>query len=180
MKSKESAVCGRKIVAYTLYPKPYTLKPLLIMKNNDWHFDIDLDFRRQLAAIDELIENGGDEELTCKKLKIKPYVWQRWLKDKIFHAEIHNRLAAMQRRNNIMQVSYKSFAMAKLLSLCSSENEETCRKACIDLLKLKSVPPETMENSKLLETEMPFSDDAASKILEILANDKHDRGNRNR
>lgn len=145
------------------------------MKNDDWHFDIDIDYRRQLAAIDELFENGGDENQTCKKLKIKPHVWKKWLEDETFLIEIKNRLAALKRHNNIMQASCQSFAMAKLLSLCSSEDEDICRKACAELLKLKPVPHDQMENSKLPEADVPFSQETASKMLALLAEDARNR-----
>ncbi|MEN6385112.1 MAG: hypothetical protein ABFD79_07915 [Phycisphaerales bacterium] len=113
------------------------------MENKKWHFDKRINKNRQLLAIKELFENGGDENRTCEKLKIKPYVWKKWLEDDNFLSEMIRQLSALQRHNNIMLAFSRSFAITKLLSLCGSEaEEEICRKACADLLKLKPLPNE--------------------------------------
>jgi hypothetical protein len=129
--------------------------------------------KKQIAALDELYSNGGDELAVQQKFNIKYSVWQQWLDDYYFAVEIDRRLQQLQRQADIMLAKFKPMALAMLMSLCQSSSEEVSRKACVELLYLKfssptmaggmPEPPTRCEN---------MSDETASKILELIAEEK--------
>ena len=109
--------------------------------------------RKQFLAINDLFEAGGDEAAVLEKHKIKLAVWLKWQKDKDFNDEIARRMAALEMQGQILIAKYRPHAIAQLVQLCNSENNETSRKACIDMLNfvlLNKKPAEAeQEQSKL-------------------------------
>ena len=126
--------------------------------------------KEQLEIIDDLFESGGDETATLKKHGIERKVFQDWLAEKDFAEEIAARLESSKRQSRIILSKYLSVAAVKLVQLCSSENQETSRKACLDILNLQKEHLEQTDTDQSAES-LPSLDPAtASKILAVLAN----------
>ncbi len=127
----------------------------------------------QLNALDELYGNGGDELAVQEKFNIKYSVWQKWMSDYYFTSEIDIRLATLQRQTDIMLAKFKPMAMALLMGLCQSQNEETSRKACAELLCIKfSSSAPIRDINQPPEPDEQITDEMASKILAVLAEEK--------
>jgi hypothetical protein len=129
--------------------------------------------KEQLQIIDELFESGGDESAVLQKHNISFRDWQQKLADKDFADEIAARMESSKRQGQIILSKYVPFAAAKLVQLCESENQETSRKAVLDILNLQTGRSEISNlKSQISDTlpEMPAIDPAtASKILAVLA-----------
>jgi hypothetical protein len=125
--------------------------------------------KKRIEIIDDLFESGGDETAVLKKHNIERKIFQDWLADKDFADEIAARIESSKRQSRIILSKYLSVAAVKLVQLCNSENQETSRKACLDILNL--------QHDQLLKTDadqpaesLPSLDPATvSKILAALA-----------
>lgn len=122
--------------------------------------------KEQLQIIDELFESGGDESTVLQKHNISFKTWQQQLADKDFADEFAARMESSKRQGQIILSKYVPFAAAKLVQLCESENQETSRKAVLDILNLQTGP----KNNEPVLPEIPALDPAtASKLLAALA-----------
>jgi hypothetical protein len=124
----------------------------------------------QNEALDELFANGGDELAVLLKFDIQLEVWHEWLGDFYFSTEMDFRRQMLQRQADTMLAKFKPMALALLMSLCQSQNEEISRKACVELLYLKSQNEQKTPEPQ--EQHEDISDEAAAKILEVLAEEK--------
>jgi hypothetical protein len=125
--------------------------------------------KEQLQIIDDLFESGGDESAVLQKHKIPRKLWSDWLSDKDFADEIAARTDASKRHSQIILSKYAPFAAAKLVQLCESENQETSRKAVLDILNLQA----GRKTQDLPQPELPSLDaQTASKLLAALAEEK--------
>jgi hypothetical protein len=122
--------------------------------------------RKQFLAINDLFDAGGDEAAVLEKHKIKLSLWLKWQKDKNFGDEISRRMAALERQGQILIAKYRPVAIAQLVQLCNNENNETSRKACIDMLNfvVNGQKPEQAE-----QEQTKLSPQTASKLLAALA-----------
>lgn len=123
--------------------------------------------KKQLKIIDELFENGGDETEILIKYGASHKQWLRWLNNKDFSDEITGRIALARRRGRIFLAKYIPLAAAKLVQLCGSENQETSRRACLDILALETGLKQIIENHS--EPEPTIDPTTASKLLAVLA-----------
>jgi len=136
--------------------------------------------KEQLQIIDELFESGGDESTVLQKHNISFRDWQQKLAEKDFADEIAARLESSKRQGQIILSKYVPFAAAKLVQLCESENQETSRKAVLDILNLQTGRSEIHPGGQVSNLKSQISDTAppsldpvtASKILAVLAQDK--------
>lgn len=126
---------------------------------------------KQIRVIEDLFESGGDEAGVLQKHNISHKLWQKWLADKDFSDGIKSRFESAKRASLILMAKYTSLAAAKLVQLCDSRNQETSRKACLDILTLRIGGKETADAE---QAEAPEAIDAAtaSKILGVLAEEK--------
>jgi hypothetical protein len=126
---------------------------------------------KQLTVIDDLFESGGDENTVLQKHNISRTVLQDWLKDKAFSDEIADRLNSSKLHSKILLSKYASFAATKLIGLCQSENQETSRKACLDILSLEACLKQAGESpeNQSPQAQAPIDAQTASKILAVLA-----------
>jgi hypothetical protein len=92
--------------------------------------------RKQLAIIDDLFEGRLDEQQVLEKHKVDRRLYHKWLADDDFTEEFGRRLAAARRQSELITARYAAFAAAKLVQLTESENQETARKACLDIIGL--------------------------------------------
>ncbi|MBN1787440.1 MAG: hypothetical protein JW806_03505 [Sedimentisphaerales bacterium] len=127
--------------------------------------------KKQLTVIDDLFNSAGDESTVLQKHKISRKLWNDWLSVKDFTDEIAARMEAAKRRSRIILSQHAPFAAAKLVELCQSENQETSRKAVLDILNLQTNQPEIL--SQISNSPLPSLDaKTASKLLAALADDK--------
>jgi hypothetical protein len=123
--------------------------------------------KKQLMALDEFFESGGDESSVLKKHNITMALWLKWNNSVPFVKEICRRIEMLKLQSDILISKYKPYAISQLLAQCKSENNETARKACVDLMGfvLNGKMPEPVE-----DTPTPVLDnETASKMLELLA-----------
>ena len=130
---------------------------------------------RQLKVIDSLFKMGGDEKAVMKKHRISHRVWHKWVSDKDFVEGITSKLKSYKMASQILLAKYNSLAAARLVQLCESKNQETSRKACLDIITLE----ENSKQKKQKTSELPakprtkINNKTASKILAVLAEDKN-------
>jgi len=131
--------------------------------------------QKQLIVLDELFETGGNEATVLQRYDISRKLWQQWLGEKDFADEMAFRLDALKRQSGILISKYAPFAAAKLIELCGSENQETARKAALDIINLhRNQQQETSDNPPALPKLSSISPETASKILSALAENSHE------
>lgn len=91
---------------------------------------------KQIKVLDELFgkEQILDEEEVLERNGVKAGEYRRWLKKKSYVREYEARMEALSRRRRLLINRCATFATAKLIGLIESENEETARKACLDII----------------------------------------------
>jgi hypothetical protein len=124
--------------------------------------------KRQLDVIDEWFENGGNETAVLRKYNITHKKWKKWIADKAFNAAVAEKVESVQRQSQILIAQYVPMAAAKLIQLCGSDKGETSRKACLDILAMR-----TDDNKQSIdadeEEKTMLDDETAAKILAVLA-----------
>jgi len=138
--------------------------------------------KKQLSVIDEMFAGDMDTEAVLAKYNVTRRLYNKWLGDENFRAEFTRRIDWLNLQSQVMIARYASLAAAKLVSLTDSENQETRRKACLDIISLprltaqkQSVSPDSdIEPAEVLHP------DTASKLLEALAQQKSQQKNNNK
>ena len=133
--------------------------------------------KRQLAVIDDLFSGKFDEQTVLEKHKVSRNVYNKWVLDKLFDAEVSRRISYAYRQSQSLIARYACFAAAKLIELTESEKEETARKACLDIISLPQAaakkPQGPSETEPAGEQEQPqLSDETVSRLLAVLAEEK--------
>jgi len=90
--------------------------------------------KEQLAIIDDLFNSGFDEQAVLEKHKIRRNTYNKWLFDELFRAEFSRRIAAAELQSRALIAKYSLVAAAKLVQLTESQNPETARRACLDII----------------------------------------------
>lgn len=135
--------------------------------------------KRQLAVLDELFIGELDEQQVLDKYKVGRGVYYRWLADDDFAEQFDRRVAASYRQSSAVAARYATLAAARLVNLTESENQETARKACLDIISMRGKATDT--GLKTADNEHPapapsLTPETASKILEVLAQEKTNMG----
>lgn len=139
--------------------------------------------KKQLAVIDDMFAGELDEQAVLDKHKISRSTYNRWQGDELFVDEFNRRITSAHRQSVALIARYASLAAAKLVQLTESENQETARKACLDILSLPSLAAKKTEQP----TEPQSSPDkqtqqllpqTASRLLAALAQEENDDGSR--
>jgi hypothetical protein len=125
--------------------------------------------KQQLIVLDELFENGGDEIVVLKRYDISRKLWHKWLAGKDFADEMAERIGASRRQSRIILSKYSPFAASKLIELCGSENQETARKAAMDIITLQKDGLNTDDVNDSAEPSAAIDPATASKLLAALA-----------
>jgi cell division septum initiation protein DivIVA len=130
--------------------------------------------QKQLEVIEDLFEEGLDEEAVLKKRKVRRRTYRRWHTMSNFTAEYKRRLKQAKLECERIMAKYSNMAASKLVELTQSKKEEIARKASLDVInyfrrktKGRSVSKNEPEAEKLPD----LPPEVASRLLAALAND---------
>ena len=119
--------------------------------------------KRQLAVIDDIFSGELDEQSVLAKHKVSRDVYNKWLADADFAEEFDRRIASAHRQSKLIIARYAPLAAAKLVQLTESENQETARKACLDII---SLPKIAAQKTELPDKVKKDSDNPAEQLSE--------------
>jgi hypothetical protein len=92
--------------------------------------------KKQRAVIEDLFEGSANEQQVLDRHKVSQKVYEKWQMDEVFLREFDLRLKRQRRQSDLIIARYATFAAAKLVQLTESANQETARKACLDIITL--------------------------------------------
>ncbi len=129
--------------------------------------------------MEDLFGGELDEQGVLDKHKVSRNVYNKWLADGAFVDEFDRRVASVRRQSEFIIARYAPLAAAKLVQLTESKSHETARKACLDIISLPQAAAKRGQGPS--ETELAgeqesqqLSDETASKLLAVLAEEKKD------
>ncbi len=132
--------------------------------------------KKQQAMLDEIFSGELDEQAVLEKYNVSRNQYYKWLTDDCFAEQFDRRIAAAYRQSAALVARYATLAAAKLVQLTESENQETARKACLDIISMQPVVRgETSDDRRGTMDESAaggLSPETASKILEVLAQEQ--------
>lgn len=122
--------------------------------------------KRRLAVIEDLFSGELNEQQVLDKHNISRNIYNKWQADESFAKEFARRIDGACRQGQLIIARYASLAAAKLVSLTESENQETARKACLDIISLPKCPAkEARQPGKTPSTVLPGGSEMASQQL---------------
>ncbi len=131
--------------------------------------------KKQLAVIEDLFAGGIDEPEVLGRHNVKSAIYKRWLSQGAFNEEMAFRVASVRRKSRMIIAQYSPVAAVKLVELSQEGKGETARKACMDIINMPDAK-ETIGRDDTKEDDgeknISFSQKAASRMLEILADDR--------
>jgi hypothetical protein len=122
--------------------------------------------KRQLAVIEDMFSGELDEQSVLAKHKVSRDVYNKWLADADFAEGFDQRIASAHRQSELIIARYAPLAAAKLVQLTESENQETARKACLDIISLPKIGPQKTDQSDKGKKD---SDNPAEQLPEATA-----------
>jgi hypothetical protein len=132
--------------------------------------------KKQLAVIDDLFAGELDEQAVLDKHGVARNIYNKWLTDETFQAEFARRISGAHLAGEALMARYCLAAAAKLVQLTDSENQETARKACLDIISLPKISAKSEQQDKKQKKyeEQPeqLSAETASRILAALADEQ--------
>jgi hypothetical protein len=139
--------------------------------------------KRQLGVIDEIFGAELDERAILEKHKVSRNVYNKWLADERFKAEITRRVTSARLQSEALIARYSLLAAAKLVQLIESEKEETSRRACLDIISLPNSKAkrggrdgkEQKGDFKAVEQAKALPPRTASRLLKALAESKNNQ-----
>jgi hypothetical protein len=134
--------------------------------------------RKQSAVLDDMLAGELDEQDILQKHNVRQKAFNRWLGGDAFMAELNRRLQWLNLQSELVITRYKTLAAARLVHLTESENQETARKACLDIINLPNrsdnplkQPSNEQQTSRPLEYD-ELSPETCSRLLAVLAEEK--------
>ncbi len=118
--------------------------------------------KKQRAVIEDLFAGAGEEQQVLDRHKVSRRVYEKWQTDEFFLLEFDTRLQGLRRQSEMIIARYATVAAAKLVQLTESQNAETARKACLDIINL--LRPNTER-----EPAEPTDSESAPELLPELA-----------
>ncbi len=133
--------------------------------------------KRQLAVINDLFGGELEEQAVLEKHKVSRHVYNKWLADEGFSAEFARRIACARFQSEALIAKYSLLAAAKLVQLTESENAETARKACLDIISLPNrATKDAKQGSRRQQSDdehgQQLPQQTASRLLAALAEEK--------
>ena len=131
--------------------------------------------KKQRDVIDDLFAAELDEQQIFEKHRINKRVYDKWLAEENFADEFDRRVKSAHRRGELIIARFANVAAAKLVELTNSENQETSRKACLDVinyLRQKAEPNPDPDGQPEAEKLPDLPPELASRLLAALAESK--------
>jgi len=133
--------------------------------------------RQQLAVIEDLFAGESDEQAVLDKHGVSRSTFNKWLADERFARQFDERIASAYRQSDLILARYAPLAAAKLVELTASENQETARKACLDIIEREDRRQNTedrraKDDRQGITDELgvpQLSNETASRLLAVLA-----------
>jgi hypothetical protein len=128
---------------------------------------------KQLAVIEDLFEGKKDQEI-LKKHKLSRKLYEKWLADESFNRRLDRRAEWEYRKSAFRLARSARDAVSNLMKLTESEQGETARKACIDIITISAnrsagTNATPGENPTPPLESPPLSPETAGKLLAVLA-----------
>jgi hypothetical protein len=132
---------------------------------------------KQLAVIDDLFKDEPKDSQILKNHNVSRRLFDKWLADESFSRHLDKRKAWEHRRNEIILVKSATEAVANLMALTKSQQAETARKACLDIITMCSnlsggSDTKPSKNPKPAPESPNLPPEAAGKLLACLAGEK--------
>jgi len=133
--------------------------------------------KRQLGVIDEIFSAELEERAILEKYKVSRNVYNKWLADERFKAEIARRVTSARLQSEALIARYSLVAAARLVQLIESKRQETSRRACLDIISLpntkaKKAGKVQKGDFKAVEQAKALPPRTASRLLAALAEEK--------
>jgi hypothetical protein len=90
---------------------------------------------RQFAVIDDLFKDEPKDTQILEKHNISRRLYDKWLADESFSDYLDRRKAWEHRHNEIILIKSERQAISNLMDLTKSQQAETARKACFDIIQ---------------------------------------------
>ncbi len=131
---------------------------------------------KQLAVIDDLFEGEQEQEI-LEKHNLSRKLYNNWLADESFNRQLDRRAEWEYRRGEFMLARKARDAVSDLVALTKSKQQETARKACLDIITISAnrsagTPATPADNPTSLPESPNLSPETAGKILAVLAEEK--------
>jgi len=126
--------------------------------------------KKQLSVIDDLFAGELDEQQVFEKHRINKRVYDKWLTEDNFAGEFDRRVKSAHRQGELIIARFATVAAAKLVQLTESENQETSRKACLDVINYLRQKAEPNSDDQPEAEKLPdLPPELASRLLAALA-----------
>jgi hypothetical protein len=141
----------------------------------------------QQAVIEDMFSGECNEQAVLDKHGVGRSLFNKWMADAQFAQQFEEQIASAYRQSEIILARYAPLAAAKLVQLTESENQETARKACLDIIEREyrrqntewRKPSLTGDRRQNIDDvagtgneptgQLQISDETASRILAVLA-----------
>jgi hypothetical protein len=133
--------------------------------------------QKQLEVIEDLFEEGLDEEAVLKKRRVRRRTYRRWHTMANFTAEYKRRLKQAKLECERIMAKYSNVAASKLVELTQSKKEEIARRASLDVIhyfrrKTKTKSRSASKTEPEAEKLPDLPPETASRLLAALAASK--------
>src|SRR4030042_4513756 len=95
--------------------------------------------KKQLSVIDDLFDGTLDGQAVLDKYNVKSETFKKWLNDERFIERLNERITHSFWQSRLFVARFATLAASRLVQLTESENQETARKACLDIISTGSV-----------------------------------------
>ncbi len=119
--------------------------------------------KKQLSVLDDLFSGDLSEQEVLLKHKLSRNVYNKWLAEERFAERFSNYINGLNRQSERIIARYTSLAAARLVHLTESENQETGRKACLDIISF-SLAKKTVSKAKGYGKGVKEADKKAAKL----------------
>ena len=128
---------------------------------------------KQLAVIEDLFEGKKEQEI-LKKHNLSRKLYNKWLADEAFNRKLDRRAEWEYRKSAFRLARSTREAVTNLIGLTKSQQSETARKACIDIITISANRSaggsETQADNPATGPESPpLTQETAGKLLAVLA-----------
>jgi len=90
--------------------------------------------RKQLSVLEDLFSGDLNEHEVLLKHKLSKNIYNKWLSEERFAERFSHYINGLNRQSELLISRYATLAAVKLVDLTESENQETARKACLDII----------------------------------------------